>query len=93
MTAFENKTVLYSVRKSPSKNPNPIEISQSICFSNQMTGFYTTQASTERYLQTDYNGTCQDIKKKKENYQLNQNRIQDPAKILRQRSFQKQSMA
>ena len=52
----------------PSKNPNPIETSQSICFSNKVTGFYTTQTSTERYLQTDYNGTYQGIKKKKENY-------------------------
>ena len=52
----------------PSENPNPIETSQSICFSNQLPGFYTAQASTERYLQTDDNGTRQDIKKKKENY-------------------------
>ena len=52
----------------PSKNANPIETSQPICFSNKVTGFHKTQALTERYLQTDYNEACQDIKKKKENY-------------------------
>ena len=51
MAAFENKTVLYSVPKFPQqKAPNPIETSQSICFSSKVTGFYTTQASNKRYL-------------------------------------------
>ena len=49
----------------PSKNLNHIETSQLICFENQLTDFFTAKASTERYLQTDVNGTCQGIKKKK----------------------------
>ena len=57
----------YIVLKSPQQKPEPIETSQSICFSNKVTGFYTTQALTERYFQADYNETCQG-KKKKENY-------------------------
>ena len=59
----------------PSKNVNHIETSQLICFENQLTGFFTAKASTERYLQTDVNGICQicqGIKKKKK---LNQSRI------------------
>ena len=48
----------------PSKILKHIETSQSICFANQLTGFYITQTSTERYLQTDFNGTFQGIKKK-----------------------------
>ena len=51
----------------PIKNLNPIETSQSICFTNKVTGFYITQALTKRYLQTDYNETYQGIKKEKEN--------------------------
>ena len=46
------------------KNLNHIETSQLICFSNQVTTFYTGQASTKRYIQTDYNGICHGIKKK-----------------------------
>ena len=49
----------------PSKNLNHIETSQLICFENLLNGFFTAKASTERYLQTDVNGTCQGIKKKK----------------------------
>ena len=53
----------------PSKNlsyieTSMIESSQAISFTNQLTGFYTTQASTERYLQADYFGTCQGVKNK-----------------------------
>ena len=46
------------------KKLNHTKTNQLSCFPKQLTGFYTTQASTERYLQTDYNGTCQGIKRK-----------------------------
>ena len=65
MTTFENKTVLYYVQKSTRKNPIPIETSQSICFSNKMTGYYTTQVFNECYLQTNCNGKCQRFKNEK----------------------------
>ena len=55
-------------RNPASENPYTIEISQSICFSNKVTGYYTKQAYIEMYLQTDYNATCQGLKIKKENY-------------------------
>ena len=48
----------------PVNIPNPLETSQSICFANKVTGFYTTQALTKRYLETDYNEICQSKKKK-----------------------------
>ena len=67
MATSENKTVLEILF---SENPNHIETSQYIYFVNQrvigsqLTGSYTKQASTERYLQTDFNGTCQGIKER-----------------------------
>ena len=64
-----------------SKNTNHIETSQSNCLINQLTNSHTTQASTERYLQTDFDETCQSIKK--------QRRIQNTVKHLRQRPLQK----
>ena len=47
------------------KNPDHIGTSQSICFANQLTGFYMTQASTERCFQTDFNGTLKKMVKKR----------------------------
>ena len=35
------------LENTPSKITNHVEISQSICFANQLTGFHTTQASTK----------------------------------------------
>ena len=67
MAASENKTVLYSLfGNTLSKILNNIQTSQLTRSANQLTGFYTTQASTKRYLQTNLNGTCQGMKK--ENY-------------------------
>ena len=36
-----------SFGNTPSKISNHIETSQSVCFANQLTGFYTTQVSTK----------------------------------------------
>ena len=67
MAASENKTVLYSLfGNTLSKILNNIQTSQLTRSANQLTGFYTTQASTKRCLQTNLNGTCQGMKK--ENY-------------------------
>ena len=64
MVAFKNKTVLYPLRKYIQQNLNHIETNQSICSSSQVADFFIKQASTEKYLQSGYNGICQGIKKK-----------------------------
>ena len=68
----------------PCNNLKYVETSQSICFANRLTGFHTMQASTERYLETNFNGTCQGIKK---HYELNQIHIQNFVYIIRNKTL------
>ena len=77
MTASEIKIMPQSVRKYPSNIPSHIETSQSTCFENQLTGFHTAQVSTKDISKQTLMGHSKVQKIKKENYQLNQSRIQN----------------
>ena len=78
----------------PSKNRNPIETSQSVCFSNQLPGFYTTEASKKKQVPKEvliqklfHDDFCSDDNNSIQDWVITLTKQVDDEKLLRLREI------